>query len=419
MKGIDQVVMESTISMNDRHDGSGSMHGNDTNICHNVSNKNEESISSDDKAKKSHKKKKNKKKKSKEDETDKKMMLDSNIHSNDDDEQFASYSETENKLFINNGNEKDKKSDNEESEDETLLLAAAESWAKQNVENEVTHANVATDSNWKSLVMKVSKHIKTKNDENSKKFSSSYQRDHQMSSSLSSKKEKKDIYNEASKNWSVHVTQLSYEANMPSIRKLFTDQKCNVQSIRLVYDKQTQKFRGVAFVDFKDESSMQLGLKLNMKSWKGRKINVRPTKSKQELADIVQKRNELIANLPHNTGSSTNDKSTSSLSKQSNSTSSTPHSQKKNSKNNRKRPHFKDKLTTTSNESSHDNPQSKKPKQNKTNVKSHDKKSSGVTKKEQEASSQDSKQKKTNNRPLTKKDRAKKAAMIRMKVRKR
>jgi hypothetical protein len=101
--------------------------------------------------------------------------------------------------------------------------------------------------------------------------------------------------------YSLHLTQLSYDATDFDIREHFIRHGCmNIPSIRLVYDHQDnakgdgwkpKKFRGVAFVDiYMDtyESYETLIQQLHGSTMLQRKINVRPVKSKVELASIVQ-----------------------------------------------------------------------------------------------------------------------------------
>ena len=101
------------------------------------------------------------------------------------------------------------------------------------------------------------------------------------------------------KSLSLHLTQLPYDTNELDIRKLFAENGCMASSIRLVYDKDEHGrktvFRGVAFVDLVDVSSYEKALKMNHKwSIRGRKLNIRPTRTKQELADIVLRTRELV-----------------------------------------------------------------------------------------------------------------------------
>lgn len=105
--------------------------------------------------------------------------------------------------------------------------------------------------------------------------------------------------NERDTGFSLHITQLSYEATDYDIRDLFISKGCLVTSVRLVYrpDEKTgaRKFTGVAFVDVSDEKSFKNGLELHRKNHLGRKINVRPTRSKEELSQIVEKTKETVS----------------------------------------------------------------------------------------------------------------------------
>jgi hypothetical protein len=96
--------------------------------------------------------------------------------------------------------------------------------------------------------------------------------------------------------WSLHVTQLSFEATDFDIRTAFVLKGCAVSSVRLVYDRdgEHRTFRGVAFVDVADEESYKKGLELDRTVLQGRKINVRPTRSKTELANIVERTKQLV-----------------------------------------------------------------------------------------------------------------------------
>lgn len=118
--------------------------------------------------------------------------------------------------------------------------------------------------------------------------------------------------------FSLHVTNLPYNATKEEIVQTFVEKGCRVISTRLVYNYHTSKrdnekkktkvtnsngFTGVAFVDVADERSYKLGLEMDKgiwgqshdhendqqfgRGWKRRRINVRPTKTKDELAQIV------------------------------------------------------------------------------------------------------------------------------------
>ena len=101
------------------------------------------------------------------------------------------------------------------------------------------------------------------------------------------------------KNLSLHITQLPFDTNELDLRRLFAEQGCAVSSIRLVYDRDEHGrktvFRGVAFVDLSTSDSYEKALALNRKSSiRGRKLNIRPTRSKQELANIVSQTQSLV-----------------------------------------------------------------------------------------------------------------------------
>jgi hypothetical protein len=97
-------------------------------------------------------------------------------------------------------------------------------------------------------------------------------------------------------NLSLHITQLPYDTNNLDIRRLFSEQGCFVTSIRLVCDQDENGrktvFRGVAFVDLANVESYQTALEMDRKhKVRGRKLNVRPVRSKEELADVVTRAN--------------------------------------------------------------------------------------------------------------------------------
>jgi RNA recognition motif-containing protein len=99
------------------------------------------------------------------------------------------------------------------------------------------------------------------------------------------------------KKYSLHLTQLSYEATDYDIRNLFLGKGCLVTSVRLVYNKPECQFRGVAFVDVQDEDSYQRALKLHRTYHLGRRINVRPTLIKEQLGKIADATKERVHNL--------------------------------------------------------------------------------------------------------------------------
>ena len=98
------------------------------------------------------------------------------------------------------------------------------------------------------------------------------------------------------KTYSLHLTQLSFETKEYELRTFFEKNGCILTSVRKVYDGSGQQktFRGVAFVDVSDKVSYDKALSLNRRVLLGRKINVRPTKTKEELGDIVARTKELV-----------------------------------------------------------------------------------------------------------------------------
>jgi len=110
-------------------------------------------------------------------------------------------------------------------------------------------------------------------------------------------------HNSGPKKYSLHLTRVPFEASQGDIRFAFGEKGCHVTSVRLVYDhnqKTGEKhFRGVAFVDLADEKSFERGLEFHNKPFLGkrRKVNVRPTRTKSELSEIVRKTEEKVANL--------------------------------------------------------------------------------------------------------------------------
>lgn len=103
-----------------------------------------------------------------------------------------------------------------------------------------------------------------------------------------------------SKKFSLHITQIPYECTELDIRSHFAAKGCAVVSIRMVYDetgegKKSKRFRGVAFCDVADETSYDTALKeLHRSRILGRKINVRPTRTREELSNIVERTKEIV-----------------------------------------------------------------------------------------------------------------------------
>lgn len=133
--------------------------------------------------------------------------------------------------------------------------------------------------------------------------------------------------NQKGNKFSLHITNLPYNATKAEILEVFVNNGCKVNSLRLVYNYHTSRrdvdkkgkniknnnhFTGVAFADMADETSFNLGLKMDKtmwgqkgeenndsqhygRGWKRRRINVRPTKTKEELAQIVAQTRERLA----------------------------------------------------------------------------------------------------------------------------
>ena len=96
---------------------------------------------------------------------------------------------------------------------------------------------------------------------------------------------------------SLHVSQLPFDATKQRLSAHFEAHGCSVsenKGTRFCFDAKGDP-TGVAFVDVKDEKSWRLGLKLHRSRFGGRLINVRPTRTVAELAEIVKKRNEAMA----------------------------------------------------------------------------------------------------------------------------
>mmetsp|Transcript_18513 Transcript_18513/g.27442 ORF Transcript_18513/g.27442 Transcript_18513/m.27442 type:complete len:270 (-) Transcript_18513:32-841(-) len=103
---------------------------------------------------------------------------------------------------------------------------------------------------------------------------------------------------EERKIFSLHLTNLPFDAVEYDIRSFFEGKGCLITSTRLVYDRALdagKAFRGVAFIDVADEKSYETALALTRSVFQGRKINIRPTRTKEELADIVSRTKDLVA----------------------------------------------------------------------------------------------------------------------------
>jgi hypothetical protein len=116
--------------------------------------------------------------------------------------------------------------------------------------------------------------------------------------------------------YSLHITKLPTDADKSTILAFFSKQGCTVESVRLVYDQTSSKnwnhrvFKGVAFLDLANEKSYKKALGLHRtwftvtgdhvstnKSTNRARINIRPTRTKEELAVIAQKTKERVEQL--------------------------------------------------------------------------------------------------------------------------
>mmetsp|Transcript_15473 Transcript_15473/g.18345 ORF Transcript_15473/g.18345 Transcript_15473/m.18345 type:complete len:444 (-) Transcript_15473:34-1365(-) len=132
--------------------------------------------------------------------------------------------------------------------------------------------------------------------------------------------------------FSLHITNLPYSSTKDAIVKVFEEKGCRITSTRLVYNYHSTRrdrernsnkknqgndaFTGVAFIDMADKGSYRKGLGMDKMQWlepspsssssdkKGaisrdsrgryRKINVRPTRTKEELTAIVKNTEERL-----------------------------------------------------------------------------------------------------------------------------
>ena len=174
-----------------------------------------------------------------------------------------------------------------DSEDDQNLLMAAGQWAQNedemDDEAETSTAQADTASNWDYVKQN--------------------KRDKKTSVKQGVKAEATTQPIPVPKNYSLHLTKVPFDATQTTIRYAFIEKNCTVTSVRLVYDTnqktRERTFRGVAFVDLADESSFDIGLKLHNTAFLGskRKVNVRPTRSRNELSEIVKKTEERVAML--------------------------------------------------------------------------------------------------------------------------
>ena len=178
-----------------------------------------------------------------------------------------------------------------EEEDDELLMEAAGQWA-------------ASKQNKSKKKSKSEKSKKEKKDKKSTKDKPIGELD-TLPEKVEGTQEKADQSNSNNTTqqvFSLHLTKVPYEATRTDLRYALREKGCNVTAVRFVYDHKSsgeKSFRGVAFVDLADEASFKKGLELHGTKFLGNRhnVNVRPTKSKGELSEIVRKTQEKVAIL--------------------------------------------------------------------------------------------------------------------------
>ena len=188
-------------------------------------------------------------------------------------------------------------------EDEELLLAASE-WAESSTQNdqvEESNSNGVSDQQSKSTNKYTSKNDKKEISDGSSS------RNNKDSAAATKDTISKSMHTNSTQHqqqtYSLHMTKVPYTATQTDIRFAFGQKGCNITSIRLVYDRDQKTgerhFRGVAFVDLADEKSYNKALEFHNKPFlgKGLKVGVRPTVPKSQLSDIVRKTEEKVATL--------------------------------------------------------------------------------------------------------------------------
>jgi len=183
-------------------------------------------------------------------------------------------------------------------EDEELLLAASE-WAESSTQNDqVEESNSNGNSDQQSTENDKKKDISDTSSSRNNEDSAAATKD-TISKSMHTNK----YSTQQEQTYSLHMTKVPYTATQTDIRFAFGQKGCNITSIRLVYDRDQKTgerhFRGVAFVDLADEKSYNKALEFHNKPFlgKGLKVGVRPTVPKSQLSDIVRKTEEKVATL--------------------------------------------------------------------------------------------------------------------------
>mmetsp|Transcript_11477 Transcript_11477/g.12785 ORF Transcript_11477/g.12785 Transcript_11477/m.12785 type:complete len:349 (+) Transcript_11477:69-1115(+) len=240
----------------------------------------------------------------------------------------------------------DDDNDNDD-DDDMMLFAAAAKWAETKEEEHMDQDEAVKESSKTEKKRKKKKKKKDSKDGNTDimKSSPSKQGDtirreqsHVPLSAPAALLNTSIFQSKPNKKYSLHVTNLPYETTKSEILEVFKEKGCIVTSARLVMnyhkkhtyqqdkiDKSDKKkdensFTGVAFVDMIDESSYDKALQMDKTVWtspkddkndeknkdsnknvhwrygRNRRINVRPTRTREELANIVQRTKEKVEN---------------------------------------------------------------------------------------------------------------------------
>jgi len=183
--------------------------------------------------------------------------------------------------------------DSDPDEETKALLAAAGAWAKQSETEEMTETRGLDESENDILDSP-----RTKKRRLSKSKANIYALETTTPRAAPTIQERADPL-------SLHVTRLPFDLSVSQLWRMFEgaskDFKSNIKSVRFVYDQDQstgdRKFRGVAFVDVADKKSYDAALSMHRTKLTGTAINVRPTKTKSELQEIIERTKEMVQTL--------------------------------------------------------------------------------------------------------------------------
>ncbi|MDD3125595.1 MAG: RNA-binding protein [Candidatus Kapabacteria bacterium] len=82
----------------------------------------------------------------------------------------------------------------------------------------------------------------------------------------------------------IYVGNVQYSTTEDQIRELF-EQFGAVESIKMINDRETGRFRGFSFVEMEDEAAQSAIAALNDTDYNGRKIQVNEAKERAERSD--------------------------------------------------------------------------------------------------------------------------------------